>query len=127
MLSIFFGMNFYLFIYLNILFFIINIYLIRQYFSTSDHQNQSVEYLSSYLSVLSIIFQVSTEETRNTVKTIVPIELMRELSHHQNVLIQSNSKEIVSWIIKSSDMKLMAALLQQLKELKPEYRGDIGE
>ncbi|KAA6394127.1 MAG: putative protein kinase domain protein [Streblomastix strix] len=92
-----------------------------------DHQNQSVEYLSSYLSVLSIIFQVSTEETRNTVKTIVPIELMRELSHHQNVLIQSNSKEIVSWIIKSSDMKLMAALLQQLKELKPEYRGDIGE
>ncbi|KAA6377405.1 MAG: hypothetical protein EZS28_027068 [Streblomastix strix] len=92
-----------------------------------DHRNQTSRNLKSLTFILGILIQEGNEETRNTVRNIIPIDVIRQLTKHSDKTVILNMTELLSWILIPDLMKKLFNLQQDLKQMKVEERSIIAE
>ncbi|KAA6402934.1 MAG: putative protein kinase domain protein [Streblomastix strix] len=77
--------------------------------------------------ILKQLFIFGTQETRNAVKQLIPMNIIIQLAKHTDYQVRMNSNEIISWIMHQGVMNYIATLIQQLTDKSSEERGFIAE
>ncbi|KAA6370709.1 MAG: hypothetical protein EZS28_033764, partial [Streblomastix strix] len=81
----------------------------------SLQKTQSKQNLVCYTYILCDLFKWGTDETINEFKKTIQVDVIRELINHKDSVVRLNSNEVLSWIVKTAEMKRMAKLIQDFR------------